>query len=443
MDFRLLFVLVLGLLINTGENTDSQITCSVPSVELGEATNLTCYFKNNIMEAKQDFLIQHYPQNGHFRDILTCFLETSGKLDCQGPKSGYENYELDNDTVTVRISSATMQHVGRYRCQVIPSEPKDIVPCNFTLKESSTNSSTLEETPSPRTTDDEGNITMFVIPGLVVVFVLVVVIVVIICWKRRKRRSNTEAVEHLPREFEPMNDTVESPTDSKECAETQVLISETKPNHSVDDSTEQDTKVTLGNDRAYFLREAPGEGGEVAEQSAPHPEEDRRHSQIPDSALPRAEEKESTKTEKTTSPSPATLFAACEGGDVEAVKSLLDRGANVNATDKKNRTPLHVACTSGGKTMVEVLLEKGASTEVQDDEGNTPLHLACHRGSREIVQLLLDKQAKRFTKNNANLTPSDLAESAGHTDIETLFHVVTDTKVPGQRPRKPKKVRVE
>lgn len=52
---------------------------------------------------------------------------------------------------------------------------------------------------------------------------------------------------------------------------------------------------------------------------------------------------------------------------------LLENGADPNATDKLESTPLHRACAKGNYRLIQLLLKQSASTNIQDSQGNTPL----------------------------------------------------------------------
>lgn len=53
---------------------------------------------------------------------------------------------------------------------------------------------------------------------------------------------------------------------------------------------------------------------------------------------------------------------------------LLENGADPNATDKLESTPLHRASAKGNYRLIQLLLKQRASTNIQDSQGNTPLY---------------------------------------------------------------------
>lgn len=68
---------------------------------------------------------------------------------------------------------------------------------------------------------------------------------------------------------------------------------------------------------------------------------------------------------------------------------------------RKNDTPLHVACTFADEDAVRILLERGADVNVKNNDGDTPLCvLAKHNYCRQeatfadIAGLLLSKGAR-------------------------------------------------
>jgi hypothetical protein len=89
------------------------------------------------------------------------------------------------------------------------------------------------------------------------------------------------------------------------------------------------------------------------------------------------------------------LIEAARKSDLEKVKALLGKGADVNAKTRYGATALSFACDRGNLEVVKVLIEHGADVNVKDTFYQaTPLVWAISRNHAEIVTLLLDKGAK-------------------------------------------------
>jgi len=84
------------------------------------------------------------------------------------------------------------------------------------------------------------------------------------------------------------------------------------------------------------------------------------------------------------------LLLSCKFGDLEVVRLLIDRRANVWADDSKGKTALHIASQQGHEYIVRLLLDRGADVSAIDREGKTALHIASQQGYEDIVRLLLD-----------------------------------------------------
>lgn len=82
------------------------------------------------------------------------------------------------------------------------------------------------------------------------------------------------------------------------------------------------------------------------------------------------------------------LMYACWIGNDEAVKYLIEKGADVNAYDAGGATPLHLAAWKGHTAIALYLLEHGASGQAMSAEGMTPLDIAMMRENREIAEAI-------------------------------------------------------
>ncbi|MBA3438490.1 MAG: ankyrin repeat domain-containing protein [Pyrinomonadaceae bacterium] len=86
------------------------------------------------------------------------------------------------------------------------------------------------------------------------------------------------------------------------------------------------------------------------------------------------------------------LWEATRKGDAIAVKTLLDKGADVNALFRYGQTPLFKAAERGYTVIVQLLLERGADVNIRDTfYGATPMTWALNKGHVGVVRALLEK----------------------------------------------------
>lgn len=85
------------------------------------------------------------------------------------------------------------------------------------------------------------------------------------------------------------------------------------------------------------------------------------------------------------------LFNAAGYGHEQAVRRLLDRGADIEAKDSEGKTPIFLAAEYGHKHIVNLLVERGTNINVQDEFGETPSTWAACCGQTTMAQLLQPK----------------------------------------------------
>ena len=92
--------------------------------------------------------------------------------------------------------------------------------------------------------------------------------------------------------------------------------------------------------------------------------------------------------------------------EIEAM--LMDDGADPNAQDNYENTPLHYACLEGHKSIVKTLLRYGADVNIPNKSGNTPLHV-CFAFKRDAIQdYLIEKGADVTARNNFGMDPYEV-----------------------------------
>ncbi|MCY4660029.1 MAG: ankyrin repeat domain-containing protein [Acidobacteria bacterium] len=89
----------------------------------------------------------------------------------------------------------------------------------------------------------------------------------------------------------------------------------------------------------------------------------------------------------------AGLISAIRDGDGAGVRTAIERGVDVMATDPDGTTPLHWATHADDAGIVEQLLAAGADPEAANRYGVRPISLACTNGNAAVVEALLDAGA--------------------------------------------------
>ncbi len=120
------------------------------------------------------------------------------------------------------------------------------------------------------------------------------------------------------------------------------------------------------------------------------------------------------------------LYKASMGGHLEVVKFLLDRRANVNATDS-NRTSILLAMCKGGMgsmhiSVMKTLCERGADVNLSDKNREVPLYVAAMEGNVEAVAVLLSAGALVNTKCTGK-TALNVASRWNHLPVVKLLLV--------------------
>ena len=134
----------------------------------------------------------------------------------------------------------------------------------------------------------------------------------------------------------------------------------------------------------------------------------------------------------------APLHAAAQSGELERLRDLMARGADVNQpSSRSGGTPLHYAAESGRLAIAKALLDGGADVDARAGlhrvdmssgssdrvgQANTPLMFAGAEGHAKMVELLLDRGAEIDARNQEGGTALFLAAQRGQSAaVETLL----------------------
>jgi len=119
---------------------------------------------------------------------------------------------------------------------------------------------------------------------------------------------------------------------------------------------------------------------------------------------------------------PRTLYEAAIEGDINEVRQIILKGADINGRKYKLlSTALHHTVISGNADAVELLLAEGADVEAGNNYASRVLHYAAQKGHKEVVELLISKGANVNARNAVGDTPLHEAERAEHEDIIRLL----------------------
>jgi ankyrin repeat protein len=102
---------------------------------------------------------------------------------------------------------------------------------------------------------------------------------------------------------------------------------------------------------------------------------------------------------------------------------LENKDFKINSQLRDGRTPIYVSTCNGNLEAVKYLVEKGADTEIKEYEnGNTPLMAAITLGYTDIIVYLISKNANIHAKNNNGDTPILFAALLGNMRLIMFLH---------------------
>uniref|UniRef100_A0A336N437 CSON006168 protein n=1 Tax=Culicoides sonorensis TaxID=179676 RepID=A0A336N437_CULSO len=87
------------------------------------------------------------------------------------------------------------------------------------------------------------------------------------------------------------------------------------------------------------------------------------------------------------------LHDAISRSNLEIVKYLIDRGADVNAKDSNERTALHEVAKHSNLEIVKYFIDHGADVHAKDSNKRTALHEVAKHSNLEIVKYFIDHGA--------------------------------------------------
>jgi len=104
------------------------------------------------------------------------------------------------------------------------------------------------------------------------------------------------------------------------------------------------------------------------------------------------------------------LIDAVQNQDVEAVKDSISSQAALRDVDSYGQTCLHWAAKEKSAEIVCILIDAGADIDAQDGDNDTPLLNAIRNSNLEIAEILTRSGAKLNLKNKHGESPLELAK---------------------------------
>jgi len=130
----------------------------------------------------------------------------------------------------------------------------------------------------------------------------------------------------------------------------------------------------------------------------------------------------------------SALVDAARNGDKAALRALLQKKVDVNASEADGATALHWASYRDDVESVDLLLRAGANVNATNDLGATPLWAASQNGSAAMVKRLLEAGANPNAALLAGETPVMVAARSGYPDVvEQLAAKGANVNVRGAR----------
>lgn len=102
------------------------------------------------------------------------------------------------------------------------------------------------------------------------------------------------------------------------------------------------------------------------------------------------------------------LMVSAKADFPEAMRLLLDTGADATRRSKSGETALHFAAHHYTVETIQLLLDAGADINARDKMGQTPLHIAAHHNRRDVVKTLLAEGADPHAADHRGRTPDML-----------------------------------
>ena len=126
-----------------------------------------------------------------------------------------------------------------------------------------------------------------------------------------------------------------------------------------------------------------------------------------------------------------TIFSWGESASIEKVeimRTLIDRGINVNLTDDRGTTALMIAARNYNADTVSQLIAAGADVNARSSDGDTPIIFAAYSGDIDIARVLIEAGADVYATNNMGFSALSIAAQSYNTELLNLLSEAEEIK---------------
>lgn len=120
------------------------------------------------------------------------------------------------------------------------------------------------------------------------------------------------------------------------------------------------------------------------------------------------------------------LMGALHQKKTDALKLLLNAGANTNHIDANGESPLGRISVFEFPEQINLLLDFEAKINFQDRKGNSALHLATERKNKKVIEVLIKRGIKVNLKNKNGETVKDIAKKNSPEILSFICELIND-----------------
>ena len=115
------------------------------------------------------------------------------------------------------------------------------------------------------------------------------------------------------------------------------------------------------------------------------------------------------------------LMIACENGQYDIVKLLLDNVGNIDMVDNFGNTAIMYALRNENYRIINLLLDYNANLDVINQDGNNLLNIAVQKQNLELIKIILNKNPDIFNRDSSGKYIFDY--EIIYKDLEILYNI--------------------